>query len=121
MRYQSILKLYNLFVLNGQVFYDLTTEDADPTFGYLVADPETQYSTGNLTILELQDYLSTFKRKIKNNVYLSIHYETPTEVRLCFYNLVMDEKTAILIGHVRSLDSIWDNANQNEYEIHEFI
>lgn len=121
MRYQAVLKVHNLFVLYGQVFYDLNTGDYNPDSGYMVTDPETTRKFKDLDVQSLINYLSEFKRKIKDGVYLSIFYNLNDDIEVEFANLIQDEKHAEFIGHARSLDAIWDNTKQTYYEISESI
>lgn len=121
MRYQSLLKVYNLFVLYGQVFYDLTTGDYNPDTGFMVTDPETTRKFRDLDMQTLTDYVKSFKRKVKTDVYLSIFYNLDDNIQVEFVNHIPVEKHAQFIAHTRALDSIWDNANQTYHEISESI
>lgn len=121
MRYQAILKVYNLFVLHEQVFYDLTTGEYNPDSGYMVTDPETTRNFKDLDIQSLVNYVKSFKRKAKSGIYLSIFYNLDGNVQVEFVNHVDNLKHAEFVGHIRNLDTIWDNANQSNYAISESV
>ena len=106
MRYQSVLKVYNLFVLYGQVFYNLNTGEYNPDTGYMVTDPDTTRTFKDLDVNALVEYIKTFKRKVKTDVYLSIYYNLNDEIEVEFANHIGDDKHAEFIGHARALVAV---------------